>query len=172
MNPKLSFLFARRSVRRYQDRPIPDGLVRDLLEAAMAAPSACARDPWRLVVVRDQATLARIASGLPNGSMLADAGVGMVVCGELSAAHDGQLSYMLQDCSAAIQNVLLACTALGLGACWLGVHPREDRVAHLRAVLGIPENVTPVAVISIGWPAAEIPARTRYNADKVHQERW
>ncbi len=173
MNDELAILFARRSVRRYADRDVSEDIVRDILEAAMAAPSAVAKDPWRIIVVRDKDTLARIAEGLPNGKMLASAGVGLVVCGDLSAAHDNQLSYMLQDCSAAIENALLATAALGLGACWLGVHPREDRVAHLRTVLGIPEGVIPVSAIAIGWPDGPTPpARTRFDAGKVHLERW
>jgi nitroreductase len=173
MNDKLAILFARRSVRRYADREVSEDMVRDILDAAMAAPSAVAKDPWRMIVVRDGSMLARIAEGLPNGRMLASAGVGLVVCGDLDAAHDNQLSYMLQDCSAAIENALIAAAALGLGACWLGVHPREDRVAHLRDVLGIPDGVIPVCAIAIGWPDGPLPpARTRFDASKVHLNRW
>lgn len=173
MNDKLSLIFARRSVRRYTNRDVPEDMVRDILEAAMAAPSAVAKDPWRIVVVRDGDRLARIAEGLPNGKMLASAPVGFVVCGDTSAAHDNQLSYLLQDCSAAIENTLLAVSALGLGACWLGVHPRQERVAHLRNVLGLPEDVIPVSAIAIGWPEGTAPpARTRFDESKVHFERW
>jgi nitroreductase len=173
MNPKLELLFARRSVRRYQpDKPVPDAMVRDLLEAAMAAPSAAAKDPWRFVVIRDRTMLAGIAGGLPNGKMLADAAVGIVVCGDLERAHGNQESYLLQDCSAAIENLLLAASALGLGACWLGVHPREDRVVHIRAALHLPPLVVPVAAIAVGWPAETPPPRTRYAEAAVHRETW
>src|ERR1700690_1391807 len=96
---KLSFIFGRRSIRRYQDAPVSDELVGDLLRAAMAAPSACAKDPWRFVVVRNRATLNLIADALPNGKMLAHAPVGIAVCGDLGAAHAGDLSYLFQDCS-------------------------------------------------------------------------
>jgi nitroreductase len=172
MDPKLSFLFARRSVREYRHEDVPEELVRGLLEAAMAAPSAVAKDPWEFVIIRQRATLARIAEGLPNGKMLAHAAVGIVVCGDLNRAHDRQLSYLLQDCSAAIENLLLAATALGVGACWLGVHPREDRVEHVRSILTIPEHVIPVAAISIGWPAESPEPRTRYRGGAVHRENW
>ncbi len=172
MNPKLSFLFARRSVRAYQNREIPSEMVSDLLEAAMAAPSACAKDPWRFIVVRDRKRLASIAEGLPNGGMLAGAGIGIVVCGDLQAAHGGELSYLLQDCSAAIENTLIAATALGLGACWLGVHPREERILHLRSRLEIPDSVIPVGVVSLGWPVEGKDARTRFNPDHIHEENW
>jgi nitroreductase len=172
MNPKLNLIFARRSVRRYQDKPVADNLIHDILEAAMAAPSAAAKDPWHIVVIRDKSMLARIAAGLPNGKMLADANVGFVVCGDLGTAHDRQISYLLQDCSAAIENLLLAVTGLGLGACWLGVHPREDRIAHLRKLLKLPDPVVPVAAISVGWPAEDKEPRTRYTEAKVHREAW
>jgi len=172
MNPKLNQLFARRSIRAYRQQDVADDLVHDLLEAAMAAPSAVAKDPWAFVVVRERELLAKIAAGLPNGAMLAAAAVGIVVCGDLQRAHDRQLSYLLQDCSAAIENLLLAASALGLGACWLGVHPREERVRHIRQLLNIPDPVLPIATIAIGWPAESPPPRTRYREDAVHRDTW
>ena len=172
MNPNLYHLFARRSVRVYQDEKIDESLVRDLLEAAMAAPSAVARDPWEFVVIRDRQTAAQIAEGLPHGKMIAKAPVGIIVCGDIRRAHDGQLSYLLQDCSAAIENLLLAASSLGLGACWLGVHPREERIAHIRSVLKLPDAVLPIAAIAIGRPAESPPPRTRYREDAVHYDTW
>jgi len=145
-------------------------IVKDLLEAAMAAPSACAKDPWRFVVVRDREQLARIADGLPNGKLLEKAAVGIVVAGDKASAHGGELSYMLQDCSAAIENILLAATAFGLGSCWLGVHPREDRIAHVGSLLKMPDSWVPVSVIAIGWPAESQPPRTRYQEGSVFYE--
>jgi nitroreductase len=172
LNPKLSFLFGRRSVRAYQAKPVSDEMVADLLAAAMAAPSACGKDPWRFVVVREKATLQALAAALPNGSMIANAPVGIVVCGDLNAAHAGELSYLLQDCSAAIENLLLAAHALGLGACWLGVHPRQPRIEALTKILGLPEKIVPVSGIALGWPGEEKAERTRFDAKHVHNEKW
>lgn len=172
MNSRLIDLFSRRSIRAYRQQAVADDLVRDLLEAAMAAPSAAAKDPWEFIVVRDRNLLQAIAEGLPNGPMLRHAAVGIVVCGDLQRAHDRQLSYLLQDCSAAIENLLLAVDMLGLGACWLGVHPREDRIKHLRALLKIPETVVPVSAIAIGWPDESPQPRTRYRENLVHRESW
>jgi len=172
MNPELKMIFERRSVRTYEDKEVPESTVIDLLEAGMAAPSACARDPWHIVVVKNRDLLLQISEGLPNGKMLAGAAFGLVICGDLDLAHDHQVSYMLQDCSAAIENILLAATALGLGACWLGVHPREERTEHLRRLLGIPDGVIPVSVIAVGWPSETPAARTRYSEQKVHREHW
>ncbi len=172
MNPQLQYLYSRRSVRRFKSDDVDEGLVHDLLEAAMAAPSAVAKDPWDFVVIRNREMLAGIAEGLPNGKMLADVPVGIVICGNLQRAHDGQLSYLLQDCSACIENLLLAVSTLGLGACWLGVHPREDRVQHIRSLLSIPDGVIPISAIAIGWPDESPAPRTRYREDAVHRETW
>jgi nitroreductase len=146
--------------------------IQKLLQAAMAAPSAVAKDPWRFVVVRKRETLSAIAAALPNGGMLGAAPLGIFVCGDLDVAHDRQLSFLLQDCSAAIENLLLAAHALGLGACWLGVHPREDRVRKLKEILSLPASVIPVAGIAIGRPGEEKEPRTRFNSDYVHWEKW
>jgi len=171
-NPNLKYIFGRRSIRVYAPGDIGETPLTQLLEAAMAAPSAGAKDPWRFVVVRRKDTLAQIAAVLPYGKMLSTAAVGIVVCGDLRAAHDGQLSYLLQDCSAAIENLLLAAHSLGLGACWLGVHPREERVKRIREMLSLPEPVVPVSCLAIGLPGEAKEARTRFKPEYVHWERW
>jgi len=171
-NGKLSLFFGRRSIRVYAKKRVPDETINDLLQAAMAAPSAAAGDPWRFVVVQDPLMLRQMAAALPHGRLLGGAGVGIVVCGDLAAAHDHQLSYLLQDCSAAIENLLLAAHLLGLGACWLGVHPRQARMVALRALLGIPAPIIPVSVVAVGYPAEKREPRTRYRPDFVHHDRW
>jgi len=168
----LKFIFGRRSIRVYAPGEVGESEITRLLQAAMAAPSAVAKDPWRFVVIRKRETLSAIAAALPNGGMLATAPLGIFVCGDLNAAHDRQLSYLLQDCSAAIENLLLCAHALGLGACWLGVHPREDRVRKLKEILSLPESVIPISGIAIGRPGEEKPARTRFNREYVHWEKW
>jgi nitroreductase len=168
----LRFILGRRSIRVYAAGDISEEDVTRLLQAAMAAPSAVGRDPWRFVVIRRKETLAAVAAALPNGGMLASAPLGIVVCGDLEAAHDRQLGYLLQDCSAAIENLLLAAHALDLGACWLGVYPREDRIRKLKEVLSLPASVLPVAVIAIGRPGETKAPRTRFNRDHVHREKW
>jgi nitroreductase len=167
---KLNLFFGRRSIRVYTSQPVGEEAVEKLLKAAMAAPSAAAKDPWRFVVVRNRQMLARIAEALPHGRMLASSAVGIVVCGDLDAAHDRQLSYLLQDCSAAIENLLLCAHALGLGACWLGVHPREDRIRSLREILKLQPNVVPVSCVAVGHPGETKEPRTRFNRNYVRFE--
>ncbi len=138
----------------------------------MAAPSAMAQDPWRFLVLRERDSLAALADILPHGKMLSGAALGIVVCGEIAAAHRQELSYLLQDCIAATENLLLAAHLLGLGAVWLGVHPNEDRIAGIRQRFGIPEGILPITAVSIGHPAEHPEPRTRYNPTHIHTERW
>ena len=167
-----AWLLGRRSIRVYKPGAVSERAITELLEAAMAAPSAVAKDPWRFVVVQERPTLARLAAVLSNGEMLLQAGTAIAVCGDLEAAHNRQLSYLLQDCAAAIENLLLSAHSQGLGACWLGVHPREKRIEALRSILGLPETVLPVACIAVGQPGEQKQARTRYKREYVHRERW
>jgi nitroreductase len=102
--------------------------------------------------------------------MIGSAALGIVVCGDLDVAHDKQLSYLLQDCSAVIENLLLAAHLLGLGACWLGVHPREQRVKSLQEILALKNTVIPVACIAVGHPAKTKEPRSRFNPDYVRFE--
>lgn len=168
----LSFIFGRRSIRVYAPGEIPQETVTTLLQAAMAAPSAMAKDPWRFVVVREREQLARLAGALPGGAMLPTACLAIVVCGDQDAALDRQLSFLLQDCSASIENLLLAAHVLGLGACWVGVHPSQAAVAQVCSLLSLPRAIIPVAVISLGLPGEEPGPRTRYNPKHVHCEKW
>jgi nitroreductase len=169
---KLNFIFGRRSVRIYSPGEVSQEAVTSLLHAAMAAPSAMTKDPWRFIIVRNQAMLPKLAAALPGGKMLPTASMAIVVCGDLDAAFDRQLSYLLQDCSAAIENLLLCAHALGLGACWVGVHPSEDSIRQLRGLFSLPAPIIPIAVISLGHPGEKLEPRTRYNADYVHSETW
>jgi nitroreductase len=169
---KLDHILGRRSIRVYSPGVITEETVLRLLEAAMAAPSAMTKDPWRFVVVRSQPTLRQMAAALPGGKMLSTAALSIVVCGDMEAVFEGQLSFLLQDCSACIQNLLLAAHALGLGACWVGVHPSEDSLRRLRDLLALPARMVPVAAISLGYPGEKLEARTRYNPDYVRQEQW
>jgi nitroreductase len=171
-NEHLDFILGRRSIRVYSPGDVSEPAVTKLLEAAMAAPSAMTKDPWRFVVVRDKQTLSALATLHPGAAMLSAAAMAVVVCGDLDIAFDRQVSYLLQDCSAAIQNLLLAAHAQGLGACWVGIHPGEPLIKRVRELLSLPASVIPVAAISLGQPGEQPPPRTRYNGDYVHRDKW
>ena len=171
-NDNLNFLFGRRSIRVYSPGEVSEAAVTKLLEAAMAAPSAMTKDPWRFVVVRDKQTLSKLAALHPGAAMLSSAAMAIVVCGDLEAAFERQISYLLQDCSAAIENLLLAAHAQGLGACWVGIHPGDPLIKRVKELLSLPAAIIPVAAIALGQPGEQPAPRTRYNADYVHHEKW
>ncbi|HQC42482.1 MAG TPA: nitroreductase family protein [Verrucomicrobiota bacterium] len=169
---KLDCIFGRRSIRLYTDKSVDEESIQTLLQAAMAAPSARACDPWRFLVLTQRNVIDSVSELLPYGKMLKMAPLAIVVCGDITKAHSQSLSYMLQDCSAATENILIAAHVLGLGGVWLGVHPNEDRMAGIRKLFTLPEEIIPVNVLSIGYPAEVKEPRTRYNAEYVHHNRW
>lgn len=171
-NERLNFILARRSIRVYSPGDVGEAVVTKLLEAAMAAPSAMTKDPWRFVVVRDKHTLGKLATLHPGAAMLSSAAMAIVVCGDQDAAFERDLNYLLQDCSAAAENLLLAAHAQDLGACWVGIYPGDAVNKQVKEWLYLPASVLPMAVISIGQPGEQLPPRTRYNAKYIHSEKW
>lgn len=163
----LDVIFNRRSVRKYKQTPIADSDVKSILTAAMSAPSACDKKSPEFIVLTDNNILSDISSFLPNGGFLSEAPLGIIVLGNIKRAHAESLSYMLQDCSAAIENILIAVSALNLGACWLGVHPREDRINSIKKYFLLPEEVIPISVISIGVPDEKVESRSRFFTENV-----
>lgn len=166
----LDAIFTRRSIRKYTDQPVTDDLVNELLRAAMAAPSAGNEQAWQFVVIRDRKILDAIPKFHPYSAMLKYASVAILVCGDLS--REKFKGYWVQDCSAATQNLLLAAAAKGLGAVWTGVYPMEDRVAGIRKLLGLPEHVVPLSLIPVGFPAEQPGKADRFDASRVHKDRW
>jgi len=184
-------IFSRRSIRKYTAESVSEADIKTLLEAAMAAPSASNNKPWHFVVVTERESLDALADAHPYGKMLAQAPLCIAVCGDPAISD-----YWEQDCSAATENLLVAVAALELGAVWLGVHPREDRVAAVQNVLGLPKKVTrpisikrdgqgqvleqhggtqsivPLNLISIGHPAEDKEPRTQYDEARVHRGHW
>ena len=163
-------ILTRRSIRKYTDEAVSDELVTELLRAAMAAPSAANQQPWQFVVIRDPRVLEAVSTATPYAGMTRQAQVAVVICGDL--AREIAPGYWVQDCAAATENLLIAANDLGLGAVWLGFYPGEERVAALRDILGTPENVVPFAVVPIGHPAEKPGPADRFDATRIHHDRW
>ena len=161
-------ILARRSIRSYTAEPVAGEQVKTLLKAAMAAPSASNLRPWHFIVMTNRQTLDNLGKIHPFGKMLFEAPLCIAVCGDPTVSR----RHWVQDCSAATENLLLAVTALGLGAVWLGVHPNEERVAAIHQILHIPEMIVPLNLVSIGHPAEEKEARTQYDEARVHRAQW
>ncbi len=166
----LDAVFTRRSIRKYTDKAVPEELITDLLKAAMAAPSAGNEQAWQFIVIRDRAILDAIPKFHPYSAMLKYAAVAVLICGDLTL--EKFKGFWVQDCSAATQNLLLAATTMGLGAVWTGIYPLEERVVGMRKLLNLPEHVIPLSLVPIGFPAEQPGRADRFNAERVHRDRW
>jgi len=166
----LNAMMTRRSIRRFHDTLVTDGEIETLLRAAMAAPSAGNQQSWRFVVVTERERLERLAATSPYAGPLTLAPLAIVVCGETTGErHTG---YWVEDCSAAMQNLLLAAHSIGLGGVWLGYYPDQERVERVRDELRLPESVVPLGIAALGHPDEEKPATDRYEPVFVHRESW
>ncbi len=174
MNKK-SAIFARRSIRAYDPkRRATKEQIEDVLDAAMHAPSAMNKQPWRFVVATDPETVRGISEIHPYCESLADAGAAIIVCGDLDAQFSTPCGgYYEYDCSAAAQNILLRAEEIGLGTCWCGIAPERERMDAFRKFFGMPKNIAPMALIILGYPAEspELEA-PRYDKAKVHWQKW
>ena len=155
---------ARRSIRRYQPgAPVPEEDVKLMLEAAMLAPSACNSRPWEFFVaegpVKD-----RLHAIHPYAGMLETASLAIVVCARPEDQSGKAAGFWPLDCGAAVENLLLQAVALGYGACWCGCWP-SPRVSAIQDILDT--QSIPVALISVGVPDEDPPARGFFQADKV-----
>ena len=168
MDDALSFIMSRRSIRRYKDEPVSDEQVEMLLRAAMAAPSACNEQPWEFVVIRDRAAMARVTEFHAYATPLVGAALGILVCGDPSRAICGEM--WIQDCSAATQNILLCAAGIGLGTCWLGIYPDQERIDGLRKLCSLPDHVVPFALVSVGAPDEDKGPADYYDPARVHVE--
>jgi len=163
-------IFERRSIRRYTSEPVSEEQLTKLLKAAMAAPSAGNEQPWEFIVVRDRMLLNKIADVHPYASMLREAPLAVIICGDHK--REKYNGFWVQDCSAATENLLIEAQSLGLGAVWLGVYPNENRVKDLKKLFNIPEHVTPLCVVAVGHPGERKEPADRYDSSRIHNDRW
>ena len=177
----LDVIMSRKSVRSYTDQAVSDQQVETILRAAMAAPSGMNVQPWRFVVVRDQAVKDVLAGGF--NKMIAQAPVVFVVGGETTILRksrgeaDAEPVLMengnwTADCAAATENLLLAVEALGLGAVWTACYPYDDRMNPAREVLGLPDNVTPYCIVPCGYPAGDDQPKDKWKTENIHYDKW
>jgi nitroreductase len=170
MMDALENIRTRRSIRKYLDKPVPQEILQQVLAAAMYAPSACNQQPWQFIVVDDRRLLREVPKVHPYATMAAEAPLAILVCGD--SRLEQVPGYWVIDCSAAVENLLLAAHALGLGAVWTGVYPQQERVEGFRRMFGLPKNVIPHSLIPLGYPAEQPPQEERHRPERIHRNAW
>ena len=163
-------IYSRRSVRKFENKPVSEEDIKELLGAAMMAPSAGNQQPWQFIIVDDEEKMTAITKINEYAPMADKAPIGILVCGDKSL--EKYAGYWVQDCSAAIQNLLLATQAKGLGAVWTGIYPMEDRVEGFQKLFNLPEQVIPLGYIVIGHPGHASKKLDRYNEERVRHNSW
>jgi nitroreductase len=163
----LEAIHTRRSIRAFDGKPVPPGQIETLLRAAMAAPSAGNAQPWRFVVVTDRDILDKIPDIHPYASMVRTAPVGILVLGDSSL--EKYPGYWVLDCAAAIQNMLVAARATGLGAVWTGVYPTPERVAAFSKMFALPGHITPHSFVVVGHPVKYPDPEDRFNPARIDE---
>ncbi len=161
---------SRRSIRKFKVHPVPDDLIQQILRAAMQAPSAHNMQPWHFLLINDHEQLSTIAQFHPYAEMLTATPLAMAVCGDRRLESDD--GYLALDCAAATQNILLCATALGLGAVWLGIYPRTERMSELKKIIGLPKHILPISLVAIGYPDELKKPVDRYQPDRVYLNRF
>jgi len=160
----------RRSIRKYEMRPVEEEKVQLLLKAAMYAPSAQNTQPWQFVVVTEREILNAFMKVHPYSRMLAEAPLAILVCADKTLEKNE--GYLNTNCSAATQNILLSAYALELGSVWLGIYSREERMKDISKIIGLPEHIIPISLIAIGYPAEKKEYPNRFLPQRIHYNKW
>jgi nitroreductase len=149
----ITAIMQRRSIRKYAAKPISDDDLRTVLDAGRQAPSAANRQPWHFVVVREEGQRKRLAEACSGQTWMADAGAIIAALGRPAVNE----KWYPVDVAIALQNMIVAATALGYGTCWVGAFEE----AKVKEVLGVPEEVRVIALTPLGTPADKPDRRPR-----------
>lgn len=169
----LAVIKERKSVRHYEQKEVAEKDINTILTAAMAAPTAGNKQPWEFIVIKNREKLDNLAEYLPHGKFLKNAPLAIIVAGNMDRAFTGEEKDLwVQDTSAATENLLLAAEAIGLGAVWTAVYPMQDRVKNVSEFLNLPQNVIPLNVIIIGYPAGAETPKDKTKFEYVHYEKY
>lgn len=166
----LKAILTRRSIRSYKPEKISEEKINQILKAAMYAPSAMNYQPWHFIVLSERKDIDQIFNINPHAEMVKQAPLAIIICGDLKLEIN--IDYLVQGCSAATQNALLAVHDLGLGGVWISSYPNQETIGGLRKYFGIPENIVPISIIALGYPAEEIETENRFNKERIHLNKW
>lgn len=166
----LDAINGRRSIRKYTGEPISEEQLKTILKAGFQAPSAHNRNPREYIVLRDKDIIDQIQEFHPYAKMLPKAGCGIVVCG--NKEKQIETGFIVSDCSASIQNMLLAAHGLGLGGVWCGVYPIHELIEPMTALLGLPDHIIPIGIVVVGVKDEEKNELDKYDESSIHYNSW
>jgi nitroreductase len=166
----LDAILTRRSIRKFTGESINEESLKLVLQAGFQAPSAHNFEPRDYIVVRDKVTLNKISEFHRYAKMLPGAGCGIVVCGDTRKQEE--IGFLVEDCSASIQNMLLAAHGLGLGAVWCGLYSIKSLVDSMTEALNLPNHIIPIGMVVVGVKAEEKELVDRYKEENVHYDKW
>ncbi len=163
-------LLERRSIRKYTNSEIPAEMIEKMLKTAMYAPSAMNLQPWHFVILNNKESILNAFKAIQHAEMLKQAQTGILICGD--SEIEKNIEYIVQNCSAATQNILLAAHGLGLGGVWVGVYPDKELIKNVKATFMLPEHIIPISLVSLGFPDEKVQAEDRYKVEKIHYNKW
>ncbi len=166
----LNTILNRRSIRKFKNVPVPEEDIKDLLKAAMAAPSAGNSRCWEFVIINDRKILNEIPKIHLHAQMVLESPVAILVCADLK--REKYKGRWMLDCSAATENILLAAHSKGLGAVWVGIYPDDLRIKNFSELLDLPENIKPVSLIPMGYPDETKQPSNRFDENKIHYNKF
>ena len=171
MELNMKEIFNRRSIRKFEDRPVGKEKIEQILKAAMQAPSAANQQAWEFIVVEDKDTLEKLSLMTPYSKPVAGSAVTLVL---LANSNEFKVpTGWQQDMGAVAQNILLEVTHLDLGAVWLGVATADFAVDYVNNFFSLPENIKPFALVAIGYPDGQKNEFVdRYKSEKIHYEKY
>jgi nitroreductase len=150
----IDLILSRRSIRNYESRDIPEEVLRQILEAGRQAPSAANRQPVRFVVVTDHSILKKLCDTFIT-RFVKSTPVAIAGCADVKSFLTGK--WAVVDATIAMQNMVIAAWALGIGSCWIGAC-NEERV---RKLLKIPYEWRFIALLTLGYPAEQPKSRKK-----------
>jgi nitroreductase len=169
-NETLQTIAARRSIRAFTGEDVSEDALNTVLNAGFCAPSASNKRPLHFLVSKDRAKMDAFMAASPYVGMLKTAATSIVVCGD--KVTQGIPEWLLEDCAAATENMLLAIVSLGLGGCWCGVRQGSDFYKAVETAFCLPGHIRPVSLIAVGVPAEEKAPNDCFNSARVHMETW
>lgn len=166
----LEAILTRRSIRKYTGESVTDIELETILRAGFHAPSAHNYQPWEFIIIKDKSKFESIAQVHTYAKMLPKAEVCIIVCGDKN--KQPKTGFLIEDCSAAIQNILLAAHGIGLGAVWCGLYPVPQLTKAVKKICSLPDHIIPVGMIVLGHKGEEKRKLDKYDVTKLHYESW